>query len=58
MGHSQIKHLATRNRRRFTENGFDLDLTHIKPNIIAMGFPGDQLEIHRNHIKEVIKFLE
>ncbi|CAL5368216.1 unnamed protein product [Camellia sinensis] len=58
------RHIVSQNKRRYQEGGFDLDMTYITENIIAMGFPaGDMIWIfwicfYRNHMEEVIKFFE
>lgn len=49
-----IRKLVSGNRRRFTEDNINLDLTYITPNIIAMSYPSNGLEsFYRNPIERV-----
>nr|CAG4710360.1 unnamed protein product [Naegleria fowleri] len=56
-----LRRLVSKKKKRYEdpENGFDLDLAYITPNIIAMGYPSPDFEkIYRNPMSEVQRFLE
>ena len=52
-----VKTLVSKKKFRFCYDGYDLDLTYITTNIIAMGFPSSLLEgLYRNPVEEVQRF--
>lgn len=54
-----LRSLVSKKKRRFSEGGFDLDLSYITPNIIAMGYPTEGKEsAYRNPYRQVHAFLE
>ncbi|GMH40870.1 hypothetical protein BSKO_08774 [Bryopsis sp. KO-2023] len=54
-----IRRLVSQRRRRFTEDGFDLDLAYITDRIIGMGFPGEGGKgLLRNPLQEIVRFLQ
>ena len=54
----KLKRMVSKKKRRFTQNGYDLDLTYVTHDIIAMGYPSSNIEgLFRNHVKDVVNFL-
>lgn len=52
-----LRGLVSKKKKRFQEDGFDLDLTYITPNVIAMGYPSVGTEaMYRNPLPEVQRF--
>lgn len=56
---NQIKKLVSKKKRRFIEDGYNLDLTYISERVIAMGYPSENLEsMYRNKLEDVRSLLE
>lgn len=54
-----VRSLVSKQKRRWNDEGFNLDLTYITDNIIAMGFPSEGTEgLFRNPLSEVQHFLK
>lgn len=52
-----VRSMVSKKKKRYIEDGFDLDLTYITHRIIAMGFPSSGMEgIYRNPLPEVQRF--
>ncbi|KAG0711659.1 Phosphatidylinositol 3,4,5-trisphosphate 3-phosphatase TPTE2 [Chionoecetes opilio] len=54
-----VRQFISQNKRRYQQNGFDLDLTYVSPRVIAMSFPSTgRMSMYRNDIKEVARFMD
>lgn len=54
-----VRGLVSKKKRRYQKDGFDLDLTYITDQLIAMGFPSTGREASfRNPMTEVQRFFE
>jgi len=58
MSMNSLKHLVSKNKNRYQDGKFDLDLSYITPKIVAMGFPSIGKEaLYRNSISDVKSFM-
>eukprot|EP00042_Codosiga_hollandica_P026069 m.120576 g.120576 ORF g.120576 m.120576 type:complete len:726 (-) comp52085_c0_seq1:1050-3227(-) len=56
---NKVRHMVSKEKVRFRDDGFDLDLTYITDRLIAMGFPSDGTEsLYRNKMVDVQRFFE
>ncbi|XP_014666495.1 PREDICTED: phosphatidylinositol 3,4,5-trisphosphate 3-phosphatase TPTE2-like isoform X2 [Priapulus caudatus] len=52
------RRMISENKRRYRQDGFDLDLTYVTDRVIAMSFPSTgKMALYRNPIGEVARFL-
>jgi hypothetical protein len=54
-----VKCLVSGDKRRLQDSNYNLDLTYITQNVIAMSMPADKVKgLYRNSFDDVISFLE
>ena len=52
-----LKRLVSKQKRRYQDENFDLDMSYITDRVIAMGFPSVGCEtVYRNSLTDVIRF--
>lgn len=53
-----VRELVSKKKKRFKQDGYDLDLTYVIPQVIAMGYPSVGFEAtYRNPLPDVQRFL-
>ncbi|RWS30731.1 phosphatidylinositol triP phosphatase-like protein, partial [Leptotrombidium deliense] len=53
------RNVVSENKRRYRDGEFDIDLTYVTKNVLAMSFPSSgRMAVYRNNIKEVAKFFD
>jgi protein-tyrosine phosphatase len=53
-----LQHLVSKQKQRYCAEGFDLDLSYITDQVIAMGVPATgKAGLYRNPLNEVVRFL-
>ena len=54
---NKLKKLVSKNKRRFETEGFNLDLSYVTEQVIAMGFPSERVEsVFRNSLEDVRRY--
>merc|ERR1712130_527169 len=54
----KVRTKVSKRKKRFQEDGFDLDMSYISNQVIVMGFPSENTEaMYRNPMNEVQRFL-
>lgn len=55
----RVKGLVSKQKRRYQEDDYDLDLSYITDRLIAMGFPAESYEkMYRNSMDDICVFFE
>ena len=56
---AMIKKMVSRNRNRYADDEFNLDMSYITHRVVAMGFPGEGVfTLYRNAFSDVLKYFE